>query len=738
MTVAATLERPAGDRGNPDEPTFDYAGYSDSNSEGGHKLLLLVDGVHCGGCIARIERALKKEPDVESARLNLSTRRLALTWQGSAARANDLAGVVGALGYRVVPVREADQSALEGDSRLLRSMAIAGFAAANVMLLSIAVWAGLGHGMGTATRDLLHWFSALIALPAIVYAGRPFFYSAAAALRGWGTNMDVPISLAIILTSGMSLFETARGGPHTYFDSAVALLFFLLLGRYLDSRARGKARETASRLMALGARAVTALDEDGKPHGLPVDEVAAGMRLLVASGERIPADGVVLTGRSEIDSSLISGETLPSAAGPGDQVYAGTINIGAPLTLRVSAVGEGTLLAEIVRLLEVAEQRRARYVALADRVARLYAPVVHGLALATFLGWLVLGGLAWQASLLIAVAVLIITCPCALALAVPVVQVVASGRLMRQGTLLKSATALERLARVDTVVFDKTGTLTEGRAILQPGDASEADLRVAARLAGASRHPLAKALCSAGSGVAPAEGVRETPGSGLALNTQAGEIRLGSRDWCDVRDKAPAEGPELWLVRPDSAPVCFRFSDQPRVDAGEIIASLKQSGFGVALLSGDRRETVSAVASELGIADWQAELKPAEKVAALEVLAAKGRRVLMVGDGLNDAPALAAAYVSLSPSSAADISQTAADAVFQGQRLAPVTDSLRVARQADRLVKQNFGLAFGYNAITIPLAVMGFVTPLFAALAMSSSSLVVVGNALRLGLGRRR
>ncbi len=738
MTLAGSLDHDASDTHTAAEPNFDYAGFTEKFDGGEHKLLLLVEGVHCGGCIARIERALQREPGVTGARLNFSTRRLTLSWQGESARANALAGVVSALGYRVVPAREADGGALDKDSRvLLRSLAVAGFAAANVMLLSIAVWAGHSQGMGAATRDLLHWFSALVALPAIVYAGRPFFYSAARALRGWGTNMDVPISLAILLTAGMSLFETVRGGPDTYFDSAVALLFFLLIGRYLDSRARGKARETASRLMSLGVRAVTALKENGQAYGLPIEQVVVGMRLLVTSGERVPADGIVLTGRSEVDGSLISGETLPGSVGPGDLVYAGTMNIGAPLTLTVNAVGEGTLLAEIVRLLEVAEQRRARFVALADRVARLYAPVVHGLAAVTFLGWVLLGGLAWQPAMLIAVAVLIITCPCALALAVPVVQVVASGRLMQQGILLKSATALERLAQVDVVVFDKTGTLTEGRPLLLPGEISEADLRAAARLAGGSRHPLARAITHAMPGVALAPGVSEVPGSGLVLASPEGEIRLGSRDWCGVSDGRAVEGPEIWLSRPKVPAVCFRFSDQARSDASDVVSRLKRRGYEVALLSGDRPETVADIAKTVGITDWQAVLKPADKVAALEALAAQGRRVLMVGDGLNDAPALAVAFVSLSPSTAADISQTAADAVFQGGKLAPVADILVMARRAERLVKQNFGLAFLYNAITIPLAVLGLVTPLFAALAMSSSSLVVVGNALRLGVGRR-
>jgi Cu2+-exporting ATPase len=418
-------------------------------------------------------------------------------------------------------------------------------------------------------------------------------------------------------------------------------------------------------------------------------------------------------------------------------VFAGTLNHGAPLRLEVSAAGEDTLLAEIVRLMELAEQRRARYVVLADRVARRYAPAVHGLALATFLGWTLLAGLAWQTALLYAVAVLIITCPCALGLAVPAVQVIASGRLLQGGSLLKSATALERLVEVDTVVLDKTGTLTRGAPALAQREALDADdLCRAAALAGASRHPLARALRAAAPEVPPARGVEEVPGGGLRWAGPDGEVRLGSRAWCGIADPGEVMLPELWLVTPDRAPVRFAFDDPLRADAAEVVAALQARGLALELLSGDRAPTVAAVAARLGIARWRAGCTPAAKSARLAELAREGRRVLMVGDGLNDGPALAAAHVSLSPASAVDLAQNAADAVFQGARLRPVLELLEVARRADRLIKQNLGLALTYNLLAVPLAVLGLVTPLIAALCMSASSLAVVGNALR--LGRRR
>jgi len=401
-------------------------------------------------------------------------------------------------------------------------------------------------------------------------------------------------------------------------------------------------------------------------------------------------------------------------------------------------------LAEIVALMEAAEQGRARYVRLADRFARLYAPVVHILAAATFLGWLGLEwfgftGVTWDVALMNAVAVLIITCPCALGLAVPVVQVVASGRLLKGGVLLKSPDGLERLAEADMAVFDKTGTLTMGRPMLtNRAEISPADLRLAASLARASRHPLSRALVDA-AGIGPAaRNVEETPGSGLGATIDGQTVRLGSAAWCGVDASSPAHaGSMLWLTRGGAAPVCFHFEDELRLDARDVINTLRSRGLEVAMLSGDRVEAVAPVAAALGIDDWRGACRPADKVKRLEAWAAEGRTVLMVGDGLNDGPALAAAFVSASPSTAADVSQTAADFVFQGDGLTSLLDAFDIARVSQRLVLQNFGLALAYNVVAVPLAVVGMVTPLIAAIAMSSSSLIVTLNSMRLKLAER-
>lgn len=729
-----------------EQPACDLAAYVQDEGGGARSISLMVDGLHCAACVWLIESVLNRDERVLAARVNMTTRRLRVRWQADAAGIDDLIAPIARLGYRLVPYDPGllASAADRRQSELLRAMAVAGFAAGNVMLLSVAIWAGDAQGMGPATRDLLHWISALIALPAIVYAGRPFFRSGLAALRHGRTNMDVPISIGVVLTAAMSLHETIHGGPHAYFDSAIGLLFFLLVGRYLDRRARGQARSAAEQLLTLGAAAVTAVEADGSRRSVMPAQVRAGMHLLVAAGERIAVDGRVLLGTSDVDTGLIDGETTPKPVAAGAAVFAGTLNLSAPLTIEATAVGENTLLAEIARLVEAAESHKGRFVALADRVARFYAPVVHGAALLTFFGWWLSAGVPWQQALLTAISVLIITCPCALALAVPAVQVIATGRLLRRGILIKSGTALERLASVEMVVFDKTGTLTDARPELadapgiDSGSIDAAELTLAASLAATSRHPLARALVRAAEarGLSPSSvsGVHEFPGQGLELATPGGSVRLGNRAFCGIdASGAASAGPELWLAQPPLDAVRFAFTEHTRADAAAVVRALEARGYQLALLSGDRKPAVEAVARTAGFVDWRAGLSPKDKLDQLTALAGQGRRVLMVGDGLNDAPALACAHASMSPATAVDVSQTAADVVFQGDRLSPVAETLVIARHARALIFENLALALLYNAITIPLAIAGFVTPLIAAIAMSSSSLVVILNALRLG-----
>ncbi len=694
-----------------------------------HQLDCAVDGVQCGACVWLIESALAQQPGLLQGRLNMTTRRLHLEWRGSPDEAERFIAVVERLGYRLIPF-DAARLAASGDRTgkvLMRALAVAGFAAGNVMLSSVAVWAGLTQGMGPATRDLLHWVSALVAMPAIAYAGMPFFRSAFQALRKGRTNMDVPISVGVCVVTAVSLVETIRGAEHAYFDSAVSLLFFLLIGRVLDHRARGNARATAEELLTLREGDVAVIQADGAIRRRAQQNVAPGDRVLVGSGERVGVDGIIESGSGLLDASLVTGESLPSAAGPGANVFAGMLNIGGPITIRTNATGEATLLAECVRLIEAAESRKSRFVVLADQVARRYAPAVHLCAALTFAWWWGVRSVPFGDAVLTACAVLIVTCPCALALAVPAVQVLATGWLFKGGVLLKSATALERLAAVDTVVLDKTGTLTEPLLALANADGiPEEAMQLAAAMAVWSRHPLSRSLVAAAGVTAPLDGVEEIPGKGL----QCGTVRLGQRNFAGVVAPASMQ-PELWLSRPGLPPVGFRFEERLRPDALATVERLRRDGVRVLLASGDHAAAVEAIARRLGIKEWRAACTPVEKVAMVEALRRDGRHVLMVGDGLNDSPSLAAADVSMSPSSAADISQTVADVVFQGASLAPVERALRVARRTRSVMRQNIGLSIGYNVVMVPLAVAGFVTPWLAAAAMSLSSLSVMGNSFR-------
>lgn len=702
--------------------------------EGLSHLAVMVDGAHCAACIGKIESRLAKEQDVRTARLNFSTRRLNIEWEGMPGRANDFAAAIESLGYKVHPF---DQHTLENsdeDKFLLLCLGVAGFALGNIMLLSVGLWTSNQQTMGIETRDFLHWMSAIIALPTILFSGRPFFRSAFHALSSRTTNMDVPISVALVLTSGMSLFETFQHGEHAYFDSVVMLMFFLLVGRYLDFRARRHARRAAGELLGAITGFAYVQEADGNLRRLPVSALSPGMILRVPAGEKIPADGILIDGQSSIDMALVTGETLPADIHAGSRLYAGTINLSAPLTMRVMKAADDTLLSDIIRLMEKAQQAQAQYVRIADRVARAYTPLVHILAVAAFIGWLA-AGLAWQKSLLIAATVLIITCPCALALAVPVVQVLATGKLFRSGILVKSGDALERLAEIDTILLDKTGTLTLGYPELQHAPDPQL-LPLAASVASYSSHPLSRALSRAYKGpLVQLSEVKEYPGQGIEAKYDGKTLRLGRREWCNVRE-VHSRGMEMWLAFEGSAPVQFLFSDEIRGDAHETLKALKMRGLNMILISGDREESVSAMAQAAGIEEFHSSMTPVQKAALLEDLKKQGQKILMVGDGLNDAPALAGADVSISPSTASDLAQNAADIIFMGEGLKPLLISFETALFSQTLVKQNFSLAVVYNIFAIPLAMAGFVTPLIAALAMSGSSLVVVANSFRLRYDR--
>ncbi|MBK1659395.1 heavy metal translocating P-type ATPase [Paracraurococcus ruber] len=709
-----------------DAPAMDFTLHV--RGEGEEKTLeLMVAGLTCGACVWLVEQALAAEPDVTRARLALSTRRLTLSWRGEAARANAFVALLARLGFRTAPWSPACLRATEDAEgrQLVRALGIAAFGAMNVMMLSVAVW--VGWDMGEATRAAMHWAAAVIGLPTVLVAGLPIYRGALAGLRQGRLNMDMAVTLGVLATTAMSASETLRNGDYTYFDAATTLLALLLAGRVLDRAARRRARQAVAELLALQEGAVTRLDADGTAHAAPAANIRAGDRILVAAGERLRLDAVLEAGEALLDASATNGETLPRGFVAGEALPAGAVNMGAPFVARVTAAAADGSLAAMARLLERAEQAKGRFVDVADRVVRVFVPVVHAVAALTFLFWWLGMGVGWQAALVPAVAALIVTCPCGFAIAVPAVQAVAVGALFRRGVLVANGTALERLASADHAVLDKTGTLTEGRPTLLPGDWTEAALREAAGMARASRHPLARALAMACPDAPAAEAVREVPGRGLAC----GERRLGSAAFLGVT--GPDAGLTLWYAAPGAAPVAFRFADRLRPEAAVLVRDLGALGLSAELLSGDAPPAVAAVASQAGIAGWTAQATPEDKAARIQALRAEGRRPLMLGDGINDAAALALAHVSACPGDGTDLAQTASDLVLRAEGLAALPAAIRTARRAQRLARQNIGFSLLYNAVAVPLAVLGIVTPLIAAVVMATSSLIVIGNSLRAG-----
>lgn len=690
--------------------------------DGTAQLEFAVPDAHCAACIRTIETALAALPAVRSARVNLARRRVRILYD-PAGRPSTFAPAITASGYHSYVLDPSQES--DGDpvlAELVKALGVAGFAAGNIMLFSVSIWSGAND----ATRDLFHWISALIALPSIAYAGRIFFRSAWRSVRAGKTNMDVPISIGVILASAMSLYETILSGDHAYFDGATMLLFFLLVGRTLDHLMRERARNAITGLARLQPRGGTVIREDGTREYVRIAEIAPDMLLEIKVGERVPVDSILVSSEASFDYSIITGESLPHHIDGGTEVMAGAASLTGPLLVRTQRAATDSYLARVAAMMDAAETAKTRPWRIADRAASLYAPVVHTIAIATLLGWGFFGG-NWHDALMNAVTVLIITCPCALALAVPIVHVVAAGRLFERGILMKDGAALERIAEIDSVAFDKTGTLTTGNPQLVGSTVdNSADLAMAAALASSSTHPLSRAI--ARSIDAPARvltAISEVAGKGIEAVVEGDVWRLGSASWCGASTDSPIG--TVCLSRNGHVIGGFRFEDSVRPDARETVAALRKLDLPVRLLSGDARDPVLKAAAEVGITTARYSLAPEDKLTDVAV-----GRTLMVGDGINDAPALRAAHVSMAPSSAADIGRTAADFVVTGDDLMATPFTVSTARKAASIVVENLAIAIGYNAIAVPLAISGHVTPLIAAVAMSSSSLIVVTNALRL------
>jgi len=682
---------------------------------------LSVPAVRCAACISTIETCLAKMSGVQNARVNLSRKRVQFT------STRDTADIIEALAQMGYEAFALDPSALGNETDpagrdLLMRLGVSGFAMMNVMLLSVAIWSGASG----ATRDLFHLISATIAIPTVFYAAQPFFWNAWTALKVGRLNMDVPISLAIILAAAMSLFETLNGGAHAYFDAALSLTFFLLTGRYLEHRTRSAARSAAKELAALEVHVADRIT-DGQITSIPIANLRVGDAVHVATGMRVPVDGALISDAAHTDRSFLTGESDPVTHTRNATLNAGEINLGAPFRMRAQAVGDRTRLHQIARLIDTAENARNTYTSLADRAARIYAPAVHLLAAATFLGWMMVDG-DLRHALNVAIAVLIITCPCALGLAVPAVSTAAISKLYKLGFLVKSGTALERLADTTTVIFDKTGTLTCPGFTFDLSVLTDQNIQIAKALAQTSSHPLAVGLDDHLTGIqaAPLSAIVEHAGRGVTAKFGDTPVALGNAKWL-------GQVGHNVVLQVDQTVYPLPYREILIEGAHEMVDGTANAGLTRHILSGDSVEKTAALAETLGINSFRATMSPEDKTAYIQDLTVSGEQVCMIGDGLNDAAALASATASIAPGSALDATRNAADVVVIGSTMADVPKLFDVARKTVHLSRQNFGIALAYNAVAIPIAVLGHATPLAAALAMSLSSITVLLNAMRIG-----
>lgn len=701
------------------------------------QAVLILEGITCAACVWLNERHLMQLPGVKSAQVNYSSHRARVTWDVREITLSRILAEIQRLGYHAHPynAQRAANSREQQRKKDLRRLAIAGIAAAQVMMLAVALYAGGWYGMEAGTVQLLRWFSFALTLPVLVYAARPFYIAAWSALKTRRPNMDVPVVIALLAAFAGSVANTVWGQGHVYYDAINMFVLFLLGTRLLEQGARERSMEAAENLLKLAPAMATKVTGHGQQL-VPVLELVPGDRLLVKPGETFPADGVVEAGISGVDEALLTGESRLVAKQPGAAVIAGSMNVDGPLTLSVTGIGENTVLAGIVRMLDQALAQKPRLAQLADRIAGQFTWVLLALTVLVGLAWWWLDPARAFDSVL---AVLVVTCPCALSLGAPAALAAAGSHLLARGVLITRGHALETLARVDHVVFDKTGTLTYGKPLLAATyPLAEWDerqcLRWAASLEQASEHPLAAPFLAqvAPQDLLPVTDARNEPGQGVSGIIDGRRYFVGRAALPVQADAVETGATQVWLADETRLLAKFVLADTLRSDAKPLIDALKAQGLRLSIFSGDDAATVRHIGAQLGIDDCRGGLKPADKLAAVRALQAAGGVVMMLGDGVNDAPVLGAAQVSLAMGGGTQVARASSDIVLLSERLIEVAHALALSRRTMRVMRQNFAWAIAYNLIAVPLAAVGWVSPWLAALGMSASSLIVVANALRL------
>jgi len=706
---------------------------------GESEAALLLEGVHCAACVQTIQRAFHDFP-IHDIQVNPVTARARVRWRGSDISLSSIMRRLAETGYRphLLETAQLETVALRQRRQALKRLVVAGIGMMQVMMYAVGLYAGVFEGMDPTTRDFLRWVSMLVATPVVLYSGRVFFTGAWRELRNRRPGMDVPVALAIGAAYLASIWITINGGEEVYFDSVTMFVFFLSLGRFAEMRARhraGDAVDALVRLVPATAIRLTGTDEER----VGIAELEIGDVLMLRPGEPVPVDGEVVEGESSVDESLLSGESMPINKSVGSALVGGSLNLSGALQMRVTGIGQDTVVSRIARMLERAQETRPPVARIADSVAGWFVTAV-------LVGVTVVGWWWWQhepaAAFRVVLSVLVVTCPCALSLATPVALATATSALARQGVLVVQGGALETLARATDVVFDKTGTLTEGqlrieRTLATPRCTADQALVLAAALERHSEHPIARAF----GGIATplkAEDVEIQPGQGVSGTVDGTRLRIGRPDYVGTTENAaPSDEPGTWMALGDDEDVLawFLLSDQPRTGTSEAVSDLRELGLVPHVASGDHAAVVEAVSRELGIDDYRSRLTPEAKLRLIRELQAEGSVVAMVGDGVNDAPVLAGADVSAAMASGTALAQTSAGMILVTDTLGVLPRAVRTARRTRHIIMQNLGWAVLYNVVALPLAATGQVAPWMAAIGMSASSLLVVLNALRLSRG---
>ncbi len=725
-----------------DQPAL-QEGFVTAKGENLKSASLILEGITCAACVWLNERHVRALPGVTDFQVNYSTHRAHVTWDDSRLHLSDILKAISSIGYIAHPFDPGRQEQLQKKekSQALRRLFVAGLGTMQVMMLAIAMYAGDYSGMDANIEQFMRWISLLLTIPVILYSAKGFFITAYRDLKRLQLSMEVPVSLAIGGAFSASVWHTFQGSGEIYYDSVCMFSFFLLTSRYLEMGARHKAGQAAEELVKLLPATATRIAPGGEHEVIAVSQLAPQDVVLIKPGETVPADGEVVQGESSVDESLLTGESLPRSRGMGDALVGGSLNVESPLQMRITSDGEDTLVSGIVRLLDRAQSEKPKLARLADHIAGYFVGALLVIATGVAVFWWMH---APERVFEITLAVLVVTCPCALSLATPTAVTAATGALTKLGLLSTRGHVLESLARADHMVFDKTGTLTRGSLSLAAtsplGDLGGQQVQdIAAALSRSSEHPVAKVLALHGGQGLQCEDLSSKPGHGMQGVIDGVSYRLGHAAF--VAELSGSEvpqpdaghvGTQVYLGSSECLLARFDLSDSLRGDAAEAVSQLRALGLTTHIFSGDSPEAVAHVAKALGIDNHHGSMRPDDKLARVRELQAAGHTVVMVGDGVNDAPVLAGADVSIAMGQGAQLAHASADMVALSERLHMLGDGVRKARETRTIIKQNLSWALFYNLCALPLAASGLVAPWMAAIGMSLSSLVVVVNALRL------